>query len=271
MKPRLHLLAALALVVPAAAHAQSPADGTAPAPSAFTLPVADLGESGGSGDFEHRWSPGGDDGTSFRYIRYRPRYYRSRSNYWMPFVTQLHAGFFDPSGNPSSGFLFGFRGGPMVDPHVQLGLSVDWEHKSSSFEEQFQAGEVGGVGTVTPTTTNEGTTTNFVPILGFLQIGGDESMPVIPYAGIGGGYEILTVDNSGASFNGASIDGTYGGWGWQGWAGAAVPLSGQARIFGEGFYNWATVSQDVDTIDGPIRFKISRDGFGARFGLSWGF
>ena len=268
MNPRITMIvAALAFAIPAALPAR--ADTDSQAPSAFTLPVADYGtESGDAGTLLAYRGSGG----SYPYIHYRPRSYgRSRYNSFMPFVTQLHAGFFDPNGSPSSGFLFGMRAGPMVDPHVQLGVSVDWEHKSASFEEQFPSGQVGGVGTVTPTSTTEGTTTDFIPLLGFIQVGGDESMPFIPYVGAGGGYEILSVDHSGAAFDGASIDGTYGGWGWQVWGGAAASLSGQARIFGEGFYNSGDVTQDVDTIDGPVRLRINRDGFGARFGVSWGF
>jgi len=273
MHSRFHLLAALALVLPAAAHAQASAAAASGSASAFALPVENYNvalEGTESSRLEYGQS-GGSDGTRNDYVRYRPRTYRSRRNYWMPVVSQVHAGFFDPNGSPSSGFMFGFRGGPMVDPHVQIGLSVDLEHKSSNFDEQFASGDVGGVGNVTATVPNEGTTTNFAPILGFIQFGGDDNMSVIPYVGVGGGYEILTLDNSGVTIDGASIDGTYGGWGWQIWGGAGVPLSGQARIFGEGFYNTASVEQDVDGDTGPFRVKIDRNGFGARFGLSWGF
>lgn len=273
MHSRFHLLAALALLLPAAASAQaqtSPVSGSA---SAFTLPVEDYNLAYAGGD-DGRLEYGQSGGSSGRndYIRYRPRTYRSRrSSYSMPVVSQVHGGFFDPNGSPSSGFMFGFRGGPMVDPHVQVGVSVDLVHKSSDFDEQFASGDIGGVGNVTATFPNEGTTTNFVPILGFIQFGGDDNMSVIPYVGVGGGYEILTLDNSGVEIDGASIDGTYGGWGWQIWAGAGMPLSGQARIFGEGFYNTAKVEQDIDGFSGPLRVKIDRDGLGARFGVSWGF
>lgn len=273
MHSRFHLLAALALLIPAAASAegQSQASGGA---SAFALPVENYNVAYDPGVATRlEYGQSGGSGTRSDYIRYRPRTYRSRrSSAWMPVVSQVHAGFFDPNGSPSSGFMFGFRGGPMVDPHVQIGLSIDLQHKSSNIDQQFDVGDVGGgVGTVTTTSTTEGTTTNFVPILGFLQIGGDDNMSVIPYAGIGGGYEILTLDNSGVEIDGTSIDGTYGGWGWQLWAGAGIPLSGQSRIFGEGFYNTANVEQDLDGFNGPFRVKIDRDGFGARFGVSWGF
>jgi hypothetical protein len=272
MTSRFHLPAvlALALVLPVAAHAQS-SERSSGSASAFTLPVADLNAAYDRNEDAGSLAYGSTYGGRNDYIRYRPRSYR-RSAYTMPVVSQIHAGFFDPNGSPSSGFMFGFRGGPMVDPHVQVGISADWEHKSSSAEQQFDVGDVGGgVGGVTTTTTSEGTTTNFVPLLGFIQVGGDDNMSVIPYAGIGGGYEILTLENSGVEIDGTSIDGTYGGWGWQLWAGAGVPLSGQARLFGEGFYNTAEVAQDLDGFQGPFRVKIDRNGFGARFGVSWGF
>src|SRR5437660_8586622 len=130
MNPRMMVVAALAFAIPAALPARAAeASGSS---SAFTLPVADYGSEGADSGSPLAYAAGG---ASYPYVHYRPRSYgRSRYNSFMPFVTQLHAGFFDPSGSPSSGFLFGLRAGPMVDPHVQLGASVDWEHKSASFE-----------------------------------------------------------------------------------------------------------------------------------------
>ena len=45
-------------------------------------------------------------------------------------VSQFHVGFFDPDGERGSQFLLGVRGGPMLDSHIQIGLGVDWIHKT---------------------------------------------------------------------------------------------------------------------------------------------
>jgi len=50
--------------------------------------------------------------------------------------------------------------------------------------------------------------------------------------------------------SGESFDATYGGWGWQVWGGAAMPLSGRSRLFGEVFVNRGDVERDVADLSG---------------------
>jgi hypothetical protein len=276
MKLRSLVLAALALA-PAAAFAHTPARIAVPAAlqarSAFALPAVDLVE----GPAVLAVRPAGSvlegfiagSATTLESIRYRPRRSHAASRYWMPVASQLHAGFYNPSGDPSSGFLFGFRGGPMVDPHVQIGLMVDWSHKSDRVAEVIGSGTIPGVGDVTITDERLRGRTDFVPMLGFIQVGGDDRMPVSPYGGIGGGYEVLAVQADLA--DGTRFDATYGGWGWQAWAGAAVPLSGQSRLFGEAFYNQTEMGRDVDYFGRTLRETVDFNGVGLRFGLNWGF
>jgi hypothetical protein len=206
-------------------------------------------------------------------IRYRPRAYRERASV-MPTTTQVHAGFFDPTDNFSTGFSGGFRAGPQVDPHVQIGIAVDWWHKAQS--ERTSLGTVplpGGQGSEELVLSRS--TANLLPILGFVQVSGDENMPVIPYVGVGVGYEwlFLSADDF---VTGESFDQTFGGFGWQLWGGAGVPLSGRARLNGEVFYNGSEVGSDVDvlTVSGvpvTVRDIVKMNGVGMRVGLSWGF
>ena len=205
-------------------------------------------------------------------VMYRPRsrYYR-RSEPSMGSQTQVHAGFFDPEGDTGTGFVLGIRGGPMVDPHIQLGLGVDWEHRA---EEQSEVvGTSSGPGGTVITTRRQlsSSSENTFPILGFIQVAGDASMPVVPYGGIGGGYEIVTLSATDFS-TGSSFEATYGGWGWQAWGGAKIPLSGQASVLGEIFVNQSEPHRDVDDpVTGQtFREVVKIDGFGMRFGLSWG-
>ena len=206
-------------------------------------------------------------------IAYRPRSYRTSAAV-MPTTTQLHIGFFDPTDNFSTGFEGGFRIGPQVDPHVQVGLAMDWWHKSES--STMDLGRVplpGGQGTERLVLAQS--SANLFPILAFVQVSGDENMSVIPYAGFGAGYEwlFLTADNF---QTGDSFDQTFGGFGWQLWGGAGIPLDGRTRINGEVFYNGSEVGSDADVYTqelGPVTVRdiVKLNGVGMRFGVAWGF
>ena len=69
-----------------------------------------------------------------------------------------------------------------------------------------------------------------------------------------------------------NFDATYGGWGWQVWGGAAMPLSGRTRLNAEVFLNNSELDRDIDDPQsGATREVVPMDGVGMRFGLSWGF
>lgn len=205
-------------------------------------------------------------------VAYRPRgrYYR-RDNPWLGTQTQIHAGFFDPEENSGTGFVLGIRGGPMVDPHIQLGLGVDWEHRGDEQSEVISNSTGPGGVPITTRRQLSSSSENTFPLMGFVQISGDESMPVVPYGGIGGGYEVVTLSATDFATN-SSFDATYGGWGWQAWGGARIPLSGRASVLGEVYLNQSEPHRDVDDpVTGQTYREIVKvNGFGMRFGLSWG-
>jgi hypothetical protein len=206
-------------------------------------------------------------------VTYRPRYYHSRQPV-MPITTQLHVGFFDPTDNFSPGFDCGFRIGPQVDPHVQVGLAMDWWHRSDNQEVDLGTVQAPG-GSVEERLLLSQSTADLVPFLGFVQVSGDENLSVIPYAGFGIGYEwlFLTSDDYVSQ---ESFDQTFGGFGWQVWGGLGVPLSGQMRLNGEVFYNGCEAGSDVDVYLQDyglvtVRDIVKLNGAGARVGLAWGF
>ena len=206
-------------------------------------------------------------------VGYRPRAYRSQASV-MPTTTQIHVGFFDPSDNFSTGFEGGFRMGPQVDPHVQLGLGLDWWHKSESSTMDLGTVTVpGGAGSERLVLSR--TSADLLPILAFVQVSGDENMPVIPYGGFGVGYEVLFV-SADDYLTSESFSQTFGGFGWQAWGGAGIPLDGRTCVNGEVFYNGSEVGSDVDVMIpdfGPatVRDVVKMNGLGMRFGISWGF
>lgn len=213
--------------------------------------------------------------ASTRYdVRYRPR----RGNSWSrrapdaSSVSQVHLGWWDQDGDLKPQFLAGVRGGPMLSPNFQLGAGVDWAHKSST------------TSTITRRTTGPGgipievredlaeVSTHFVPIYAFAQVQGDDDMGVIPYFGGSVGYQLLFLHQDDFQTS-SSFDATFGGWGWQAWGGAAIPLSGRTRLTGEVYVNGAELNRDVDDLfsGATVRETVDADGFGARFGVAWGF
>lgn len=206
-------------------------------------------------------------------VGYRPRAYRSRAPV-MPTTTQVHAGFFHPTDDFSTGFVGGFRMGPQVDPRVQVGLAVDWWHRSESTTMDLGSYDL-RIGRGSEQLVLSRTSADLVPILAFVQVSGDENMPVIPYGGFGVGYEVLFVSADDYVY-GESFQQTFGGFGWQAWGGAGIPLDGRTRINGEVFYNGCEVGSDVD-INHPtlglvtVRDVVKMNGLGMRFGVAWGF
>lgn len=286
-------LAAVCMMAVGIAHAeQAPAIERAPDVSAFALPSAlELGA-----DFVPADQPasvavsGGENahGPSVLQsavdwlpkprvydVRYQPR--RSRDRGWgrrsySESVTQFHAGFFDPEGDLNSRFLAGLRVGPMVDPHVQIGLGADWAHEGDNTSSVTRR-TIGPGGTPIEVRQDLArASSDFIPIAAFLQISADDNMPVVPFFGVSAGYQVLVLSADDFT-TGQSFDGTFGGWGWQAWGGGAIPLSGRTRVTGEIFVNGAELSRDVDdfTTGQTIRESVDANGMGMRFGLSWGF
>jgi hypothetical protein len=202
----------------------------------------------------------------------RSRYYpapRPHRVYEPTTQTQLHSGFFQPDGGSGTGFVLGMRGGPMLSKNVQIGMAFDWEYRSE--QQGVVVGSAPGPGG-TPIVTQRqlfSASESTFPLMAYLQISAAPTRVIVPYVGIGGGYEFLTL--SATDYTGYSFYANYGGWGWQTWAGARIPFAGHAGLLGEVYWNDATVHRDVfDPISGfTYRESVSLSGVGGRFGLSW--
>jgi hypothetical protein len=206
-------------------------------------------------------------------VHYRPR----ESGSWgrnmdSQAVSQVHLGFFDPEDEPSREFLLGIRGGPMVDPHVQLGFALDWSHISTHVTSASHQSL--GPNGYNPTVWQDvsRSSSHLITAMPYVQVSGTDDMPVIPYFGVGGGYELLYLSADNYQDQ-SSFSATYGGWGWQVWTGAAIPLSGQLRVNGEVFFNTAEPSREVnnDPRGDSYREVVKASGAGLRLGMAWGF
>ncbi len=216
-------------------------------------------------------------------IRYRPRSRPrereraddgwSRSSRTRPSgFSQIHGGFFDPSGEGSNEFTLGFRGGANVEDMFQLGMGLDWQHRSDRTLVLVSEGSLPGGGSTERSRELARSSSNLFPVMALAQFTPAADLPVIPYFGIAGGYEVLFL--SAEDFTtGEAFDATFQGWGWQAWAGAALPLSGRSRLTAEVFTNAASLERDTDdpTTGEPVHEIIDLDGVGMRFGVNWGF
>ena len=200
-----------------------------------------------------------------------PAAYARPDRYRASAPVQVHGGFFDSNGSGSNSFAFGFRGGPAVDEHIQLGVGIDWYHEAESRRDVVgQTTQSGRPVTVTRELSRA--SSDLLPLLAFVQVNLGDGRGVVPYGGIAGEYQVLFLSATDYQ-TGAGYDATFGGWGWQAWGGAALPLSSRSRLFGEAFYNSGEVGRDVDDPAAGVTYRevVDAGGAGMRFGLSWGF
>jgi hypothetical protein len=217
----------------------------------------------------------GEAPITLRTVSYRPRsmhveHPREERPPGFGSQTQIHGGIFNPSVGSGQGFTMGLRGGPNLAPHLQLGIAMDWEHRGSQ-SGSVVGSSVGPGGTVVVTRQVISSSENTFPLMAYLQISGSEKRVLVPYAGIAGGYEIVTLDAV-DYLTSTSFNATYGGWGWQSWAGLRVPFSPHSGLLAEVYTNQATAYRDVyDPFYGmTLRESVGLDGVGFRGGLSWG-
>jgi hypothetical protein len=187
-------------------------------------------------------------------------------------MSQIHVGFFDPDNQLGSRTQVGIRGGPMLTRNLQLGLSVDWIHKTTHLS-NLDSTAAGPGGVPVKIRQDVGSTSmNMFPILGFLQVSAPDNLGIVPYIGGGGGYQVMVL-SADDFVNIQHSQTTLAGWGWQAWAGVGISVGGHVRLIGEAYKSDFELSREVtdQASSLPIRESVNANGVGARFGLSWGF
>jgi len=184
---------------------------------------------------------------------------------------ELHGGAFAPTQLPDNGWwLGGAKLGADISGKVQIGALADWTHRSVHNT------------TLTGTTSLPGgqpadrridlseASSDLVPVLAFVQIS-PFGTSFSPYFGAAGGYEALFIKATDFE-TGADFDATYDGWGWQYYAGIAIPLTKTAKFDVEAFGNVGNLDREVeDPTYGRVREIVDVGGGGVRGGLSWAF
>jgi outer membrane protein with beta-barrel domain len=201
--------------------------------------------------------------------RYRDRYDDGYDRRPRTFAT-LGIGGFDPADQPGSGFFGSASVGTELESPIDLGVKLDWYHRSTGGE-QF-------VSTFTDPAGNQGTrviqadkiSTDLVPLMAFLRVKFPAGS-VEPYVGAGAGWEWLHV--SGVDSDGFDFADDYDGFGAQFFGGANFKIAPNTALYGEVLYNKSTVKADFfDTVSGQdVRDEISMDGAAAHGGLRFRF
>jgi hypothetical protein len=183
---------------------------------------------------------------------------------------QIYGGVFNPSQGSGQGFVLGFRGGPNLAPHLQLGVAMDWEHRGTQYG-SVVGSSTGPGGTIVVTRQIVSSYENTFPLMAYLQLTGNPKRVLVPYVGIAGGYEIVSLSATDYASS-TSFYATYGGWGWQSWGGLRVPFSPHSGLMAEVYTNQATAYRDVyDPFYGvTLRESVGLDGYGFRGGVTWG-
>ena len=179
---------------------------------------------------------------------------------------QLHGGAFMPANATQVSSSFGGRASALLTNQLSAGLSVDWfVHSHNSLGSPASALPASEY---TPKPVLADASTQLLPVMLFAQIAPWPKAPLIPYAGIGGGYEWLrsTAHDYQA---GTSYEATFSNWAWQMWGGMGLKLARQLRLDGEAYYNGGTLKREASDPNGsPYRQVVTIDGTGARFGLN---
>jgi hypothetical protein len=271
-------------LAPAAAFAVTP-----PEPSAFALPAGSLALDAvpilaGATPQVSAVHVAAMPELEFAGVEYRPRNTQTTVPPAMPpatnphrgselkTLTQIYGGIFQLDRRPDNNAYFGgLRVGPMLGKHAQIGGMFDWIH-DTSHESNFET-QVEGPGGVPIDTRYDisRSTTDLFPLMAFIQLSGWGKLAIMPYVGAAGGYQWLNLHAENYE-TGHTFDSTYGGLGWQVWAGAGLPIAKGTKLTGELFLNGGDLGRDeVDPYNTVIYHEnVNVNGVGARFGLAWG-
>ena len=174
----------------------------------------------------------------------------------------LHGGMFTPIEVNAPSPTLGLRLCRHLGSHLQGGVLTGWTYHRKSLLQ-----ETDGLGGIEPHIVLAQIDAHLVPAMGFLQVNLTEKHWLVPYAGIGGGYEWFILEaNDYRTLETAKA--TYSNWAWEAWLGMGMRLGRDLRLDGELFYNGAALERDVtDEFGQSWREQVDLNGAGLRVGL----
>jgi len=175
----------------------------------------------------------------------------------------LHGGLFAPVNAKATGTNLGARLGLSLGSHMTLGLLADWNFKQKSLLDTTSSSLPG----YQPKVLLAKVDAHLIPTMLFLQVKLTNKFPIVPYAGVGAGYEWLILRSNDYRTDETRVT-TFANWGWQTYAGMGLRLSDKLRFDGEMFYNGGSLERDITDQNGTAwREVVDAEGVGARIGL----
>jgi hypothetical protein len=185
-------------------------------------------------------------------------------------VLKIKIGTFNPK-DAKAGLLVGISTGRQVDERVDFGIGADLFIRKFTEETQVDTN------TSTVQTSPELYQTSIsysmygLPIMVHIDARILPNAPVILYAGIAGGYELL-FSREANYLEDKKDNRLYGGFGWQAMIGAEYPFGSSSAILGEIMYNGCTLSrsQGSNAAGFPLHEELDFSGLGFRIGMRLG-
>src|SRR5436190_5542851 len=179
---------------------------------------------------------------------------------------QLDGGVFAPVEASGASPTAGMRYCKHLGSHLQSGLLTAWAFKRAKLE-TTAGGQEGPVTHVELARADA----RLVPLMGFLQVDLTDRAWLVPFAGIGAGYEWLVL-HAVDYRTGQQSKVAYGNVAWQTYGGVGLRLTSKVRLNSELYYNGGSLERAVRDPNGPTRREaIHVNGVGARVGLDMKF
>jgi hypothetical protein len=175
----------------------------------------------------------------------------------------LHGGLFSPIDVHSPSPTVGLRLSKLVGSHLQVGFLTGWTLERKDLT-QSEGDSLPGLQPKILLARVDG---NLIPLMGFIRVNLTEKHWLVPYVGVGTGYEWLTLQATDYRTQ-QTGSATYANWAWEGWVGLGIRLGQELRVNGEAYYNGASLERDVIDQNGQAwKEVVSLDGVGARLGV----
>ena len=179
--------------------------------------------------------------------------------YWS---IQLDGGLFTPIEASGTSPTVGMRYCKHFGSHVQGGMLTGWTLKRTGVDAPA-GGPQGSESSVELARVDA----QLVPLMAFMQVDFTDKAWLVPFVGIGAGYEWLAIAAEDHR-TGQTSEARYGNVAWETYAGIGLRLTGRVRLNSELFYNGGSLERKVLDANGrTLREAVDVNGVGARVGL----
>jgi opacity protein-like surface antigen len=179
--------------------------------------------------------------------------------YWS---IQLDTGLFTPIEAGGASPTFGMRYCKHFGTHLQGGMLTGWTLKSTKVE-AAAGGLLGSESSVEVARADA----SLVPLMGFMQVDFTDRSWLVPFVGIGAGYEWLALTAEDHR-TGLTSETNYSNVAWETYAGIGLRLTSKVRLNSELFYNGGSLKRTVlDSSGRVLPEAVDVNGVGARMGL----